>query len=194
MSKYVSIIATSVLGIAIALLAYLIPVVSSGTRSIGTLETIHGIPFAHDGGTIIVEEKLAHTDIFLQEPVFAKQLHVLLSFEPGNTEAIDVGVREGGFWLGYAKQSLYRKGKDPDGFQTKELVFPLTTAFQEKDRSIDLMVFSTSGRSTSAIEEADADTVSWKLHSILASTSTYMPTIEETKEYIKSIISRERAL
>ncbi len=194
MSKHASRITIIAAGVGIALLVYLLPVVSSGTRRIGKLETIHGIPYPHDGETILVEEKLAHADVYLQEPVFAKQLHMLVSFEPGNTNAIDIGVREGGFWFGYAKQPLYRKGKDPAGFQTKEIIFPLTTIFQEKDRSIDTMLFSTSATSTTAIEEADADTVSWKLHSMIASTSTYMPTMQETKEYIRSIISRERAL
>lgn len=194
MSKHASRITAIATGVGIALLVYLLPVVSSGTRGIGTLETIHGVPYPHDGETIIVEEKLAHTDVYLQEPVFAKQLHLFVSFEPGNTDAIDVGVREGGFWFGYAKQPLYRKGKDPNGFQTKELTFPLTTAFQEKDRSIDIMLFGTSATSTAAIEEADNDTVFWKLHSMIASTRTYMPTIQEAKEYIRSIVSRERAL
>lgn len=194
MSKHASRITTIAAGVGIALLVYLLPVVSSGTRRIGTLETIHGIPYSHDGETILVEEKLAHADMYLQESVFAKRLHVLVSFEPGNTNAIDIGVREGGFWFGYAKQPLYRRGKDPAGFQTKEIIFPLTTIFQEKDRSIDTMLFSTSATSTTAIEEADADTVSWKLYSMIASTRTYVPGVQEVKQYIRSIISRERAL
>ncbi len=171
-----------VLGILIPAILYAISLTSSGERAVGVLETIQGIPYPKDSTVMRVEENLAHADIYLQEPVFAKELTMTVSFEPGNAQSVDLGVREGSFWLGYAKQPLYTKGIDPLGFQTKELHFPLTTMLQEKDRSLDIMFF------------ANGEDVSWSIHRIRASVTPIVPSLQETKEYIKSIIMRERAL
>lgn len=181
-------------GAALMLAIYIFPIFSSGSRNIGNIETIHGIPYPKDGQAIIVEEKLAHADIFLQEPVLAKQLILTISFEPGNTKAIDVGIREGGFWFGYAKEPLYRRGVDPAAFQTKQIRFPLSTAFQDTDRSIDSMFFSTTSVSTADIEEQDHDSVSWKVYSVTANVAPYAVSYAEVKSYLHSILSRERAL
>lgn len=171
------------LGVAIAFVLYSVPVVSSGDRQVGPLTTIHGIPFAVDNSTIHVEENLAHVDVFLEEPVFVKSLKLTISFDPKNTQSIAVGVREGGFWLGYSKKQLYEQGKDVPGFQTKELEFPLTSMFQETDKSIDVMLFSDSKLP-----------ISWEIHAIKATTKFTTPAYSELKEYIKSILKRERAL
>lgn len=169
-------------GACIPIVIFIGSIFSAGERQIGKLENIWGIPYPNNGSMIIVQEKLAHADIFLQESVFGKNLHLTVSFNPGAAEAIDVGIREGGFWLGYAKEPLYRKGKDPNGFQTKEFTVPLTSMFQDTDRSIDMMFF------------ADRDVVSWSVHAVRATVNPVFPTFQEIKEYGKSIITRERAL
>ncbi len=181
-------------GVVLALAIYMFPIFSSGSRDVGRIETIHGIGYPKDGQAVIVEEKLAHGDVFLQEPVLGKQLTLTISFEPGNTKAIDIGVREGGFWFGYAKQPLYRSGVDLATFQTKQIRFPLSTAFQDKDRSIDTMLFSTTSVSTADIEEQDHDSVSWKIYSYNATVTPHAVSYAEVKSYLRSIFSRERAL
>lgn len=169
-------------GVAIAAIFYAASLLTTGERRVGVIESIHGIPYPRDGGAIVIEEQLAHADVFLQEPVLGKKLHVAVSFDPGNTQTIDLGVREGAFWLGYTKLPLYRKGRDIRALQTKTLVFPLSTMFQETDRSIDMMFF------------ADRDDVSWKIHSMQAVTTTVMPSQSDIILYIRSVLFRERAL
>lgn len=176
------IIAIILIAIALPGVLYAASVFSAGERRVGVIETIHGIPYPHDEAATLVEEKLAHVDVFLQEPVFGKKLTVTVSFDPGNTQVIDIGVREGAFWLGYAKTQLYRKGIDQKGFQTKHIVFPLTAMFQDTDRSIDIMFF------------ADRDTVSWSMYALRATAAPTMPSRSEIISYIHAVLSRERAL
>lgn len=183
MNHYKDVLYPLLLGIAIVLVVFIAPVLFSGDRRIGVLETIHGIPFAVDNATTHIEEDLAHADIFLKEPLIAKKLMLTISFDPKKTQSIEVGVREGGFWLGYAKKVVYQQGKDKLGFQAKEIQFPLTTMFQDKDRSIDVMFFSKS-----------QTPISWDIHAIRAETKLTDPSFPDVKEYIKSILKRERAL
>lgn len=171
-----------VFGVALAAIFYAASLYSSGDRRIGVIESIHGIPYPRNAGAIVIEEQLAHTDVFLQEPVLGKMLTSTVTFDPGTAQTIDMGVREGAFWLGYTKLPLYKKGIDIRELQTKTLVFPLSTMFQETDRSIDMMFF------------ADRDDVSWKIHSMQASTTTVMPSRSDIILYIRSVLSRERAL
>lgn len=181
-----------VLACCIVGLTYAASVFSSGERVVGELETIHAIPYPVQNGSTIIQEKLAHADIFMNAPVFAKKLVLTIQFNPGNTTSIDAGIRTGTFWLGYDKQPLYRKAVNSPQEQTKVLTFPLTADFQATDQSIDLMLFSSSPQSSSAVEEADRDTVSWSIESIHATVYPMMPTIAEVKDYIKSIWNKER--
>lgn len=179
--------------IAIILLSFAIPMAlfcysltRSGERVVEPLETMHGIPYSLSNGKTTIEENLAHADINLIEPVLAKTLHLTIAFDPGNTSHIDVGIRENDFWLSYKKYPLFDTLKDPKGSQIKEISIPLSDAFQETDRSIDMMLFSETQSTTAH--------VLWNIGAIRATVESNIPTTEEMFSYIKSIIKKERAL
>lgn len=170
----------------IILLSFLIPffifcisLLQSGERTVKNLETIHGIPYPSDAGKIIIEEDMAHADVNLQEPVLAKQATFVVSFDPGNASSIDFGVRENDFWLSYQKYPLFRASSDQRKLQTKEITVPLSNMFQDTDRSLDIMFFADSP---------------WSINAIRATVTPVLPTLQELKAYIKSVIKRERAL
>src|SRR3989344_7113493 len=85
------------LGGLLAVVLFLGPVANSGTRDIGVIENIHGMPFTptqsppyqvgEDEG-VLVTEKLAHADIYLKEPVLAKELTLRITFDPKNLESL----------------------------------------------------------------------------------------------------------
>jgi len=162
---------------------FLFSLASTGERRLGVLETIHGIPYPIQSDGVIVLEDMAHTDLFLQEPVFAKQANFFISFDPGSSESIDIGIRENEFWLSYKKIPVYRKGIDSAGFQTKEISIPLSKVLQDIDRSVDVMIFTESEKG-----------VQWRIQDFHASLEFDMPSVSEIKAYSKAIITRERAL
>lgn len=177
-------------GITIVVLALAVPcalfasgIAADGERSLGVLESIHGIPYAQRSGSVVITEEMAHADLFLRESVFAKEATLTVSFDPGAMDAIYLGVRENEFWLSYRKYPLYRKGEDTPGFQTKEVSIQLTDVLQDTDRSIDLMFFA---QGSQAVE--------WRIQTFRAKLSSNMPSASEIKGYIKSVITRERAL
>ena len=153
---------------------------NTGSRNSGKIESIHGIPYPTQNNVIHVQEEMAHTDVYLKEPVFAKNLELTITFNPKNTKKIDVGVRENSFWLSYNKVNLFN-GEQENTLITKTVTIPLTDKLQEKDRSIDVMFF------------ADKNT-DWEIHSLETSVTYTNPTKAEIKDYIKSILKRERAL
>jgi len=174
--------------VSIILLSAILPCVifaaslgKSGERRLGVLETIHGIPYPTSNGSIAIVEEMAHADLFLEEPVVAKVATFTIAFDAGNAEAINIGIRDNEFWLSYKKYPLYRKGVDNPGFQRKEIHIPLTTALQDTDRSVDVMLFA-------------EKSVQYRIHAFRARIDFDMPSTAETKAYIKSIVTRERAL
>ncbi|MEO6077817.1 MAG: hypothetical protein ABIP54_03450 [Candidatus Andersenbacteria bacterium] len=148
---------------------------------IAPLETIHAIPYPMQAGAVHILENLAHADIFINSPVVGKQLDVTITFNPKNTTSIDMGVRNGPFWLGYDKQNIYNKDIDQSGMITKTVFFPLTSAFQDTNQSIDLMLF-TEGQ------------VDWSVATITAKVYPVWPTTPQLKDYIKSLWHREREI
>lgn len=159
-------------------------ILGSGQRNLGVLETIHGIPYPVENGSTVILEDMAHVDLFLHEPVLAKEAVFTITFEPGNADSLDIGVRDNEFWLSYIKYPLYRKGIDPLGLQTKEVRIPLTTMLADTNRSVDVMIFT----------ETTQGMPQWRIQSIHASVEFDMPTTAEIKAYIKSIGIRERVL
>lgn len=155
----------------------------TGERTVTPLENIHGIPFPTEKNKQIITELLAHADILLTEPVLAKNLTLQISFEPGTLRQLGVGVRENEFWLSYAPISLY-PGASASWRTTQTITIPLTDKLQEKDRSLDLMFFA----------EAGSNQLTWKLVSLQATTQSATPTKAQLKDYLRSIIKKERAL
>lgn len=181
--SHISIPKIVILSLLVPFCIFLLSLLSSGEREIEALETIYGIPYPIIQSNTIIEEEMAHADINLHESVLAKQLHLLISFDPGNTSSIDVGIRENDFWLSYETIPLYRKGVNPVGIQTKEIDILLSDTFQETDRSLDMMLFSKS-----------ASAPIWSIHGLRATVEPVMPSRPELVAYIRSILQRERAL
>ena len=167
---------------------------SAGQRNIGTVENIHGIPFPEQHNTLHITEEMAHADIFLKEPVFAKTLEITVTFTPQATQSIDLGVRADPFWLSYEKINIFSaKQNDSSSEQlTKTITIPLTDKLQDSDRSIDLMFFANANDKTYDANKPTTDKTYWLLHDMQAKVIPTKPTINQIKNYIKSIIQRER--
>lgn len=176
----------SVLCIVLALVItgalFIRPILYSGPVRIAPLETIHAIPYPAENGTTYITESLAHADVFINSPVFGKQLEVTVTFDPQSAKTLDIGVRNGSFWLGYDKQQIYNQDVDGKGVKTKTTIFPLTASFEDTNQSIDIMLFS------------DSDQAAWSVKDIHARVYPVIPTIKETKDYIKSLWNREREI
>lgn len=173
-----------ILSVAIPFVLFALSLTRSGERDLGELETIHGIPYPRENGSTVILEDMAHSDLFLEEPVLAKQTKFTVGFEPGNAESIDIGVRDNEFWLSYIPYPLYRKGIDPLGIQTKEITIPLSTALADTDRSVDIMIFTKSSRGMPQ----------WRIQDIRASVEFDMPSMLDIKAYVRSVLTRERVL
>ena len=181
-------------GLLLAVGIFLASLVPVGNRSIGVIENIDGIPYPVQDDSVQVTEKLAHADIFLKEPVFAKALRIRVQFDPQDLETLTVGIRENSFWLSYPAVQLYSSQDDSSVPMQKELIIPLTDKLQEADRSVDLMFFATTDTTASAVDEGVSDSVVWDLQSLEVETIYDMPTLAEVKDYVKSVIYKERAL
>jgi hypothetical protein len=182
-----------VCGILLPLLLITPSIFSSGQRDIGTIENIHGIPFPKQDNSFYITEVMAHADIFLKEPVFPKLLKLTVTFSPGSTQSIDVGVRENLFWLSYEKINFYQASQNNSLSEiTKTITIPLTDKLQEKDRSIDLMFFANSNNKAYDADKPTTDNTHWILHDIQAKVISTKPTNLQIKDYIKSIIQKER--
>lgn len=161
---------------------YIRPILYAGSVRIAPLETIHAILYPKQNNNIYITEPLAHSDIFINSSVFGKEIAITLTFDPKNSSNIDLGIRNGVFWLGYDKQQLYNKDVDKSGEQTKTLVFPLTASFQDTNQSIDMMLFT------------DSEMVQWSVRDIHARVYPVLPTISQTKDYMKSLWNKEREI
>lgn len=174
---------------AVLFVASLLP---TGERSYGAVENIDGIPFPIEDNAIHITEKLAHVDVYLREPVIFKQLMVTVEFDPQELQQLDLGVREGEFWLSYPKYTL--ADGETRGRQTVTLAIPLSDKLQDTDRSVDVMFFATAAGASSKEDEGVDDTAQWTLYSLRTRTEFVTPSLAETKDYIRSILKRERPL
>jgi hypothetical protein len=162
--------------------AFVHPIFYTGPVKIAPLETIHAIPYPVQGGVTSVLENLAHADVFINSPVLGKQLDVTITFNPKESTSMQIGVRNGPFWLGYDKQLLYIQGIDKKETLTKTVSFPLSASFQDTNQSIDLMIFT------------EGETANWSVDSITAKVYPVWPTSSQFKDYVKSLWHREREI
>ncbi len=165
--------------------------------TLSAIENIDGIPFPTVATTTVISEKLAHSDIYLGQPVAFRNLKLHLAFDPQNLEKLEVGARENSFWLSYPKYTLYDRDSEPASpgtVMTKDITIPLTDKLQDKDQSVDLMFFATSKNSQATEDEKEHDTAGFLLYAIQADSTWTQPSYTELKDYIRSIVYRERAL
>lgn len=176
-------LAYSILVVGSALLVTLVlfagPLARAGARPVTPLENIRGIPFPAQNNKQIITEELAHADVFLRESVLAKKLTLTITFHPGNLERLGVGLRENDFWLSYSPIPF-----DLNSSLIQTITLPLTDKLQEKDQSLDLMFFA----------KAKSRELQWELISLTAATAPTIPTKAQLKDYLRSIITKERAL
>lgn len=171
---------------------------SQARPRIGPLANIHGIPFpVGEGLALVITEKLAHADIYLKQPTLARQLILTITFTPHVTALLEVGIRENPFWLSYPKYVLYEKKSDTSAVSspiTKTVSIPLTDKIVDQGRSVDLMFFASSPGSKATENEGALDTTYWQLHDIAAQVEFYQPSQAELKDYLKSVLTREKPL
>lgn len=178
----------------LAAAAFVFPLFKSGQRVMGTLESIHGIPFPQTASGVEITEALAHADIFLQEPVVGKKLTLTISFEPKDLKKLSLGIRDNSFWLSYTPITIYDASVDQKSVITKKITIPLTDKLQDTNGSVDLMFFADDAKETNNIDQSTQDKTLWYVHSLTANVKPVLPTKAELKDYSKSIIYQEKAL
>lgn len=176
--------------IAVSGAVFLLSLTSSGERAYGAVENIDGIPFPVQDDSILITEKLAHVDVYLREPTIFKRLVISADVDPQDLLQLDVGVREGEFWLSYPKHTLLTSASR--GRRTVTVSIPLTDKLQDSDRSVDVMFFATAAGASAKEDEGVDDTAEWKLYTLTARTEFMIPSVAEVKDYLRSILKRER--
>jgi len=168
----------------------------SGLRESSRLETIQGIHYPVREGKTIILEPLAHFDVWLQEPVLAKRLLVTLQFVPLHTRQLAIGVRDNDFWLSYPRTVFWNAtGEEAvTEVQTATVMLPLTGALQDRDRSIDVMLFADGETDDSFVATPIETTTQWEVEKLTVEVVWAWPTVSELKDYITSVLKRERPL
>lgn len=198
--KVITIIIVAFLIAAAAITA--VALTSQARPRIGPVANIHGLPFpVGEGSAFVITEKLAHADIYLQKQPLARQLILTITFTPHATILLEVGIRENSFWLSYPKYVLYEKKSDAPVASapiTKTVSIPLTDKIVDRDGSVDLMFFAepvNQSPAAKATEDAGVlDTTYWQLQELTAQTKFSWPNRNELKDYLKSILTREKPL
>lgn len=168
----------------------------NGLREHSRLETIQGISYpVHEGKTIITEP-LTHFDVFLREPALAKRLVVTLQFTPLHTRQLAIGVRDNDFWLSYPRTIFWRSTGEEivTEPQTATVRLPLTGALQDRNRSIDVMFFADSETDDSFVATPAETITQWEVENLTVQVEHTRPTMSQVKDYVKSILKRERPL
>ena len=168
----------ALLSAAIVTIQLLLP----GTLSLSPIENIHGIPYPKNNQVVFVEEELAHTDVYLNESVFARSAHVTVTFNPATLQKLSVGIRENDFWLSYPKEMLWTQPMQ-SGWQQAVVEIPLRDKIVDFDGSVDLMFFA---------ETVENEPLYWELKNISLETKYAFPTKAEAKDFIRGILYRER--
>lgn len=164
---------------------FLLSLVPLKKTALGPIENIHGIPYpAGQNNSVIITEPLAHADVRLGTPVVGKQLELAVTYTPQNISSLSVGVREDSFWLSYGSRQEFYRDSAP-GVRQARVMLPLTDKLQEKDQSIDLMFFA---------EAPEGQPPLWELQSLEVKTMLDLPSYPELRNYVGSILKRERAL
>lgn len=183
------------LGILLALALFLLPISKSGAREVSRIESIQSIPYPMQDASYVITQKIAHTDIYLQEPVFAKKANVEITYSPGNVDRLSAGIRSSSFWLSYQPQVFFDRQSNQNDSEKMiaQLVFPLTDKFQETDRSVDLMFFADYVPANPDFDMGLEDPTTWQIHSLTASVSPAWPTLRSVADYAASLLLLERA-
>ncbi len=171
-----------------------------GERPVTPLTTIRGVAYPMQATNTVVSESLAHADIQLQEPVLAKEVEIRIEFIPHQTHSLALGVRRDSFWLSYEPAVFYQNEASSNTIASAIVTIPLTDAFQDSDRSIDMLVFADTSPAdllsgpSAVLEDPAADTADWELISLTAQVKPSRPDMAALKNYVRSLVYRERSL
>ncbi|MDZ4342238.1 MAG: hypothetical protein U1E51_07335, partial [Candidatus Binatia bacterium] len=167
----------------------------TGNVYISAPTNIDGIPFPQPNNETLITENLAHSDIVIHQPVFAKQLNLTVDFIPRRTASLSVGIRQNQFWLSYQPVTFYKNetGRDITDPQTASITIDLTDKLAAADQSLDLMFFTDNNDPLKALDENN-QTALWTLRNINAHIKTTQPTILPTIRFLRGILLRERAV
>ncbi len=190
------IISHLLLGVCLAVLILLPSLVRTDVRQTTALESITSVPMPRQANNVVVTEPLAHTNILLHQPVFAKELILNIKFIPKDAENIAVGVRENSFWLSYQPTTFYeRDTADSQSVQEQIVKIPLTDKLADTDQSLDVVFFTNYPVDVNAFTKNPTQSeVNWELVGLTAEVKNTLPSWPETKDFIKSVIYRERVL
>ena len=154
---------------------------------LGPFETIHGIPYFSPD----ITEELTHADVYLNQPAFGQKVSLTITYQPININRLAIGLRENDFWLSYTWHDLPIQTQSGNNSITTTLTLPITDTFQDTDQSLDLMFYATSDKVTELTHSNQ--TPHWRLLNMQVKKSWDIPTWPQTKQYIRSILKRERA-
>src|SRR3989344_4805876 len=174
-SRALKISAVVIPAVALTVLIFGVSLIGSGERRLRPVENIHGIPYARGENGIHIDEPLAHADIYIDQPVFGKELRVTVEFIPTNITGLSVGIRDNSFWLSYKKEPLYNASNLSTTHYQLQTTIPLTYKLQEPDQSIDLMFF------------AAGEAPEWELVSLKAEVAYAWPTWAQFKDYTRAV-------
>lgn len=187
------IVVSAGLALLLTVVLFGVSLLPTGAREITPVETINGIPYVTTGEVTDVSEDLAHFDIKLQEPVLAKRLTLDFDYNPGTVKTLAVGIRGNSFWLSYDLQPFYEATTDhTSGWHHASVTVPLSAALADTDRSIDAMFVTNATPDLVQLATNRQETTTWQLRHLQAHVSYAGPTLAEFKDYIKSVITRER--
>lgn len=184
------------LGVCLTILILLPSLVRTGMRETTPLESITSVPMPTRANSVVITEPLAHTNVLLHQPVFAKELVLTITFIPKDVENLAVGVRENSFWLSYQPITFYgRQSENSQTIHEQTVRIPLTDKLADRDQSLDVIFFTNSPVDIdSFIQDPTQSQVNWELVSLTAEVTHTSPTWAQTKDFIKSVIYRERVL
>lgn len=184
-------------------LASLLTISALALRQVSGVTTHHspltntaGVTYPATRNSTVISEQLAHTDVYLGRSVFGQDLLLTVRFTPLETESLAVGVRENSFWLSYTPQIFYQAGEvqNKDVPTTRTIRLPLTDKIQEPDQSIDVMFFANTAGQATAPDRRGHDTTTWSVHELSTTLESHVPSGSAIRDYVRSFLTRERAL
>lgn len=186
-----------VVGSILSLLMYVaVSLIQPSVADFGQLENIYGQPYVqltqNGAKQVHVTEKLAHVDLHPNQNIFAKKLRLTVTFSPHEIPALFAGVRENPFWLSYHWQPLLTQKSSQDTL-TRTIEIPLTDKLPDTNRSLDVMFLATRPENILP-PSTPSDTTYWQLHRLEAKISPDVPSFAGIKNYIRSLLQRERPI
>jgi hypothetical protein len=152
---------------------------------------IDGIAFSTSNGSILISEQLAHSDLAINRPVLASTIVISLEFIPVRINYLALGIRQGEFWLDYDPIVIF-EGNSHNEIVNFNASIPVTAALQDRDQTLDLMLIA----SPDALKQPDLgvdDKTWWEIKSINISIRNELPSMSDLRNYVGSIVRRERA-